>query len=365
MQGGALALLIVGAAVCVLAGAGRPRGWRGQLPTAAAHHIPELVRQLHQTDGPVQLVVDTDAGADDAVALLIALGTPGVSVEAITCANGNTMLDNVVANVLKTLDTAGRLDIPVYAGASQSILETPESDNYFGEDGFGDIEYPNAPDPAEYLQKEHAVDALVRIVSENPGNITLLALAPLTNIALAIRKDPSFIQNVKQVAVLGGSVEGVGNRKPGVEFNIFMDPEAASIVFSSLAENTSESKQVLLTPWETVNMRNYITMDWRKNVLGVANSLQISFLNKIEHYQLEANETYWICADALSAAVLLNPDLITKASSYGVFVEVQGRYGRGAFFVDYAESEELSKNALIVQEINVQSYKEYLLTTLA
>ncbi|KAJ4436326.1 hypothetical protein ANN_18957, partial [Periplaneta americana] len=203
-----------------------------------------------------KLIIDTDAGADDAVAILMALGQTDVDVIALTCVNGNTALDNVVVNVLKTLKTAGRLDIPVFAGATASLVTTPPTDNYFGQDGFGDFEYPDPPDPDTLLQDERAADALVRLAKETPGELTLLALGPLTNVALAIRLDSGFLSNLKNIVVMGGSVEGVGNALPGIEFNFYIDPVAAHIVF-----NSSDSAQpIYMLPLETVLQRNYVTM---------------------------------------------------------------------------------------------------------
>ncbi|XP_069684495.1 uncharacterized protein [Periplaneta americana] len=174
-----------------------------------------------------KLIIDTDAGVDDAVALFLALGYEAKQrncssrIIAITCVFGNTNVDNVVVNVLKILKTSNRLNIPVYRGASRSILVTPHIEDFYGADGLGDFVYPDPPKPEDYLNKEHAAVALVRLVAQYPKQITLLCLGPLTNVALAIRLDPFFITNLKQLVILGGSTEAmaqgsIGFRKQSV-----------------------------------------------------------------------------------------------------------------------------------------------------
>ncbi|XP_021916269.1 probable uridine nucleosidase 1 [Zootermopsis nevadensis] len=211
-----------------------------------------------------KVIIDTDAGADDAAAIFMAINkekdNSSFKVIAITCVHGNTAVDNVVVNVFKILQTVGRLDIPVYRGASKSFIWTPPSDNYFGEDGFGDFEFPNPPNSSDLLQNEHAVNSLIQIVTQNPGEVTLLCLGPLTNVALAVRMDPTFLTKLKHLVVLGGSTEGVGNIKPGIEFNFYVDPEAAFIVFNSSDTSTGHIRPITLVPYDSVSERNIVTM---------------------------------------------------------------------------------------------------------
>ncbi|XP_066992608.1 inosine-uridine preferring nucleoside hydrolase [Anabrus simplex] len=328
--------------------------------------LPIIVSGLPTTpqtvsSGTTYLVLDVDAGADDAIAILLALGeekrNPNLKVVAITCVHGNTALDNVVNNVLKTLKTAGRLDIPVYRGASKSLRITPPGDEYFGKDGFGDFEYPDAPKVEDYLQKDHAVDALVRLSKEYKGKLTVLALGSLTNLGLAIRMAPDFLKNVN-VAILGGSTEGVGNIKPGVEFNFFMDPEANFIVFNS---TTKETNPITLIPWETCKERNKITVRWRKNELGTINSEKINLINKAEGKILtnEPDNAQWVSADPMAAAVVVNPSLVTSNITHNVAAETEGDYGRGAIFVDYNDVRPV-KNTVIIKNIDVEAYKTWL-----
>ncbi|KAJ9577029.1 hypothetical protein L9F63_006377, partial [Diploptera punctata] len=157
------------------------------------------------------LVIDTDVGSDDAMAIILCIAAhrrQEVRVIGITCVHGNTGLDNVCANTLKTLHTLRSLDVPVYRGAADSVVETfQRAANIHGTDGFGDFHYPDAPEVDKYIQKEHAVNYLTRITAERPGEVTLLCLGPLTNVALAIRMDPNFCQNVKEIFIMGGNME--------------------------------------------------------------------------------------------------------------------------------------------------------------
>ncbi|KAJ9596379.1 hypothetical protein L9F63_012587 [Diploptera punctata] len=310
-----------------------------------------------------KLIIDTDAGVDDAVAIFLALGyeakqrNTNLQVIAITCVFGNTNVDNVVANVLKVLKTANRLDIPVYKGASRPLLVTPSTNDYFGKDGLGDFVYPDPPNPTEYVRKEHAALALIQLVSQYPKQITLLCLGPLTNVALAIRLDPSFISKLKQIIILGGSTEGVGNTKPGIEFNFYVDPEANFIVFDSVNASVNP---IVLFPWESVVKRNVIPMQWRTDVLGKISSPQICFLNLAERKQLqdEANKC-WQSGDALIAGVTVNPSLVTQASPrYHAMPETQGTRSRGALFIDYSHVlENAPLNVVIIESIDVSRYK--------
>ncbi|XP_047106554.1 uncharacterized protein C1683.06c-like [Schistocerca piceifrons] len=326
-------------------------------------------RQLQRGEA-VRLLVDTDAGVDDAAALLLALATPGVSLEAVTCVHGNAAVRQVCRNVLTTLRAAHRLDVAVYAGAERPLgLPPPPTAPYFGADGFGDLQLDEdaSPDPDRYVRGLNASDALVQMAAKEPGKLSLLCLGPLTNIALAVQEDPDFLYNLKHIVVLGGSVEGIGNVKPGVEFNFYMDPEAASFIFDTYNTSSAEKKPITLVPWETIFSRNHITMGWRKSVLGAVGGERVSLLNRAERAQLAAeasDEAPWLSGDPVAAAVLLRPALVTASGRYRLAVEVSGALARGAAFVDY--SRELSpRNVRIVQRFDVDLYKRLLLQTLS
>jgi len=176
-----------------------------------------------------RLIVDTDTAGDDVFSLLIALRHPNATLEAITVCCGNVAFEQEVENALYTVEMAGRAgEVPVYAGCPQPLIAGWVGAEYVhGQDGMGDSFFPRA---AQRPEPGHAVDELVRRVNESPGELTILAQAPLTNLAAAVVRDPSIAQKVARLYVMGG---GDGNITPAAEYNFFVDPEAARIVLNA------------------------------------------------------------------------------------------------------------------------------------
>lgn len=178
-----------------------------------------------------RIIIDTDPGVDDAMAILMALKVPEVlKVEALTTVDGNVGIDKVTRNALSILELAEREDIPVYKGASHPLERNQEySDDFHGDNGMGNV---TLPEPHKMVEQEDAVDYLVSKINENPGEIVVVPIGPLTNIALAVKKDPSFAKKVKRLVIMGGAEHG-GNMSPVAEFNFYHDPVAAKIVFEA------------------------------------------------------------------------------------------------------------------------------------
>ena len=177
------------------------------------------------------LLLDVDTGYDDALALLLALRAPAARVLGITCAAGNHGLEQVVANTLRILDLAGAPEIPVALGAARPLIESQREPSLLhGADGMGDTGLPAS---ARRPLTEHAVELLRRTIAAHDEPITLVALAPLTNIALFIRMYPALAARLAQIVVMGGTYQSHGNTSPLAEFNLRQDPEAAAIVLES------------------------------------------------------------------------------------------------------------------------------------
>ena len=173
------------------------------------------------------VILDVDTGVDDALAILLAVTCPGLDVRAITCVAGNVGLDQVLANTLAVLEAAGRGDIPVAAGADRPLVNPPRSASYVhGTDGLGGVPVPAPTRPASDL---HAVELMRRVLMESATPVTIVALAPLTNIALLLRMHPEVTARIAHILFMGGSA-GVGNATAVAEFNTWHDPEAAAIV---------------------------------------------------------------------------------------------------------------------------------------
>ncbi|KAF4520211.1 hypothetical protein B566_EDAN003924 [Ephemera danica] len=335
----------------------QPLSWIIVLILLAAYETDKVSALTGQ-----KIIIDTDAGVDDAFAIAILLTAEAyneVEILAITTVSGNTGVQNASLNVLKVLDTAGRLDIPVYQGAENALEINPPYDFYFGYDGFGDFEYPNAPN-ASFILPIHGVVALLQYVNAYPDEIVLLCLGPLTNYALATRLDPTFPSKVKQVINLGGSAEGTGNVKPNVEFNYYFDPLAAFIF-----HNTTKNAPVMLVTWESIAVYAILTLDWRVNVLGRVPGPMMELLNKAEYSSLNKGDDKWVSGDALAAAVFINPALILSANLQPVSVEVHSTKLAGSCMVDYFKVLGAAPNSVIIKNIDIPAYQAMLIEYLS
>lgn len=206
-----------------------------------------------------RFLIDTDTASDDAVALLMALRAPDVQVEAITVVAGNVDLDQAVQNALYTVELCER-QTPVYVGLSKPILqELHMAREVHGQDGMGDIGLDlSGRQPAA----GHAVDVLIDTICSNPGEITLITLGPLSNVAAALLKEPELARAVKQCVVMGGCYRLPGNVTPLAEFNIYVDPEAAQIVFDS-------GMPLMLVGWEECIVAGFVDETDQAKLLGI------------------------------------------------------------------------------------------------
>ncbi|MAM60185.1 nucleoside hydrolase [Maritimibacter sp. UBA3975] len=181
---------------------------------------------------PRKIIIDTDPGQDDAVAILLALASPEVEVLGITAVAGNVPLALTQKNARTVCELAGRPDIPVFAGCDKPLKrKLVTAEHVHGRTG---LDGPTLPDPTVPLQDAHAVEFIIDTLRKEPeGTVTLCTLGPLTNIATAFREAPDIIGRVAEIVSMGGAYFEVGNITPAAEFNIYVDPEAAEIVFKS------------------------------------------------------------------------------------------------------------------------------------
>ena len=308
-----------------------------------------------------KLIIDTDAGVDDAIAIMMALAYPTTDVIAITTVNGNVDVEKVTRNVAHTLDLFEN-DVPIYRGCSHPLIADPvHSDGIHGSDGLGVITASLSPGE-RLVESEAASLALVRLAKHYAGQFTLVALGPLTNLAVAVRLDPGFVHNVKRLVLMGGAVEARGNASPAAEFNIYADPEAAAIVFGA------GFPDLWMLSWEATLSHPVPWSDYDE--LAQLKSGRAEFFRRITmHTATLLREGYgypgFLVPDPLAAAVALNPDLIIDAQQLPVSVEIVGEHGRGLTSVDWFQQSGKPASAHIVQQIDMQQVVEMMRQTIA
>jgi purine nucleosidase len=291
-----------------------------------------------------QLLIDTDPGVDDALAILMAHAHADIA--GLSIAAGNVGIGHTVRNALTLVDLLGATT-PVFAGCATPLVRMAEEDAAFvhGQDGLGDVGFPP---PRAVANDEPAALALLRLTRERPDELTLVALAPLTNLALALRLDPSLPERVARLVVMGGAVTGQGNTgKVPAEFNIGFDPEAAHIVFEAFPAFD-------LVDWEATLRHAFDDAEfegWLK-----AGDKRAEFYDSIagtaRDYNLAHGRRGVIAADALAMAVAIDPSIVTRSEKRAVAVELDGRLTRGATVVDWAGRLGRPVNASIVLEVD-------------
>jgi purine nucleosidase len=297
-----------------------------------------------------RLIVDTDTAGDDVFSLLIALLHPRVQLEAITICVGNVSFEQEVENALYTVEMAGRAgEVPVYAGCDRPLIsEWVGAEYVHGKDGMGDSFFPQAKQRPE---PEHAVDELVRRINESPGELTLLAQAPLTNIAAAVVRDPSIAEKVKRLYVMGG---GLGNITPAAEFNFYVDPEAAKIVFKA-------GFPITLFTW-TVTLSHGVFSDEKLDALNALDTPLSRFFEQVNRKALEFERSTGIQGsthpDSMVAGAIADPSLILDARECFVDVETAGTLTRGYSVIDTLGTLGKDPNATVVEAFDVDRFHE-------
>jgi purine nucleosidase len=305
----------------------------------------------------IPLLIDTDPGVDDALALLMAFNDPRHAVVGLTIAAGNVGLAHTVRNALKLCEVAGA-GVPVFAGAGTPLLHPARDAAYVhGHDGFGDTEYDA---PARTAETEHAALAILRLSHAYAGRLLLVALGPLTNLALALRLDPTLPQRIDRLVVMGGAVTARGNITAAAEFNIAFDPEAAHVVFDAFP-------MLDLVDWEAVMVHGFPHADFERWLQ--AGSARARFYDAISArtraWASERRGERWHSADALAMAVALQPDGVLEAAERPLAVELAGRHSRGMTVVDWRREGGRPDNARILQRYDQARFEALVAAALA
>jgi purine nucleosidase len=288
----------------------------------------------------IPLLIDTDPGVDDALALLMAFDDPRHEVVGLTIAAGNVGLAHTVANALKLCEVVGS-DTPVFPGCAAPLLHPARDAAYVhGRDGFGDTGYaPASRDP----EAEHAALAILRLSHAHAGRLLLVALGPLTNLALALKLDPTLPQRVARLVVMGGAVTAHGNITAAAEFNIAFDPEAAHIVFTAFP-------RLEVADWEAVLAHGFLHADFEGWL--AADTSRARFYEAISRqtrtWSADRRGDRWHAADALAMALALRPEGALEVLERPVAIELEGRHTRGATVVDWLRHEHGPDNAALL-----------------
>jgi purine nucleosidase len=298
-----------------------------------------------------RLIVDTDTAGDDVTSLLIALLHPNAQLDAITICNGNVAFDQQVENALYTVEQAGKR-VPVYPGCPKPLVaDWVDAAYVHGEDGMGDSFFPQAKQRPE---PEHAVDELVRRINEAPGELNVLAQAPLTNIAAAVTRDPSIARKVKRLWIMGG---GVGNVTPAAEFNFYVDPEAAKIVFKA-------GFPITLFTWTLTLSHGVFFDDDLARIEAVDTPLARFYrqvTRKAEAFERSMGVPGTTHPDSMVAAAIVEPSLVRGSREVFVDVETQGDLTRGFSSIDVLGITGKPANCTLVEDFDTQGFLELFL----
>ncbi|MBX3577632.1 MAG: nucleoside hydrolase [Rhizobiaceae bacterium] len=297
-----------------------------------------------------RIIIDTDPGQDDAVAILLALASPEIEVLGITAVAGNVPLALTEKNARKVCELAGRPDMKVFAGAIRPLVRKLETAEYVhGKTG---LDGPELPEPTMPLQDQHAVDFIIKtLMKEKQGTVTLCPLGALTNIALALIREPRIASRVKEIVLMGGGFFEGGNVTPAAEFNIYVDPHAADVVFRSripiVMMPLDVTHKALTSPARLAAFRK---MGSR---VGIATAEMLEFFERFdgEKYGTDGGPLHDPCV----IAYLLKPNLF-KGRKVNVAIEIGSELTMGMTVVDWWGVTKRPKNATVMRDIDADGF---------
>lgn len=309
-----------------------------------------------------RIIIDTDTAGDDTIALFTALHH--FKVEGVTITGGNVAFDQQVENALYTIEVANPgYYVPVYKGFERPLLAIGQEahrtvEDVHGSDGMGGAHFPKAKQQPE---SEHAIDFIIKTVKNNPGDIALLAIAPLTNIAMAIKKDPTIIKDIPHIYIMGGTNNSLGNITAAAEYNFFVDPEAAKIVLHS-------GVPITMVGWDMCTEHSLMDREDHAEIEKL-NTAGSDFFIKINKVVMAFNEKVHRLngtthPDTLLVAIAANEDIMTKSHLYYVDIETKGDLTRGYSLVDINNRSEKEPNVRVCEAVNRDEYKKVLLNVL-
>jgi pyrimidine-specific ribonucleoside hydrolase len=304
------------------------------------------------------IILDCDPGHDDAIALVLALASPELEVKAVTSSAGNQTPDKTLSNVLRMLTLLKRSDIPVAGGAVKPLMrDLIIADNVHGETG---LDGPALPEPDFAPQNCTAVELMANVLRESPEPVTLVATGPQTNVALLLNSHPELHAKIARIVIMGGAM-GLGNWTPAAEFNIYVDPEAAEIVFQS-------GIPVVMAGLD-VTHRAQIMADDIERFRAINNPVARTVAELLDFFMEYHKTEKWgfqgaPLHDPCTIAWLLKPEIFTTVRRW-VGVETQGKYTQGMTVVDYFMLSGNEPNTDIMLDIDRQAFVDLLAERLA
>ena len=303
--------------------------------------------------------IDTDTASDDAVALAIAFARDDLDIVGIGVVAGNVPLDSAVQNALYTREICGRTDVPVYVGAGHPLvfpLDTAQ--HVHGRDGMGDIGLDltgRQPEPG------HAVDALLAASHDHAGELTLVTLGPLTNIALAVRRDPTIVDRIPRVVIMGAAADHVGNVNPVAEFNMWVDPHAVQVVLDS-------GLNLEFVGWD-ISRRDAVIVPSEADRLRSIGTPVAEFCIDIQATVARfcAEETKlagFDLPDPIAMAYAIDPSVATETRRMFLEVECESSVTRGMVVMDLLGFSRRDPNALVVMHADHGRFIDHLEATL-
>lgn len=307
---------------------------------------------------PRKIILDCDPGHDDAIAILLAHGNPEIDLAAITTVAGNQTLPKVTRNALRMCTVARITDVPVAAGcAGPLVREQIIAPEVHGESG---LDGPSFPEPTVELDPRHAVDLIVQMVMDaEPGQITLVPVGPLTNVAMAMRREPAIVDRVREVSLMGGAYTR-GNTTPAAEFNILADPEAAAAVFAA--------------PWPVtmvgLDLTHQATADASvlAKIKAVGTPLAQIVIDLLTFFGASYDSFAGMAAppvhDPCAVARVIEPSLLTTVDAF-VAVETKGTWSYGMTVTDFRDAYGQPHNTQVATELDVPRFWDLVVDAIA
>ena len=304
---------------------------------------------------PRKIIIDTDPGQDDAVAILLALASPeDMEVLGITCVAGNVPLELTSRNARIVCELAGKSDVKVYAGCDRPLgRDLVTAEHVHGKTG---LDGPDLPEPTMALADGHAVDFIIETLKQHdPGTVTLCPLGPLTNLATAFQKAPEIVERVQEIVLMGGGYFEGGNITPAAEFNIYVDPQAADIVFKS-------GVPLVVMPLD-VTHKALVTKPRNDAFRSIGTPVGVAVAEMTDFFERFDKEKYGSAGaplhDPCVTAYLIDPDLFT-GRHINVEIETQSELTMGMTVADWWRVTDRAPNALFMGDINADGFFDLL-----